>query len=82
MNEALQYLYYIYDKFIVFVFDTMEISPNVSIGWIALSVMLFGLLIRSILNIPRQMGSFDKFRAHTWDVTTEKGTHRVTKKRI
>lgn len=82
MSEALTYLYYIYDKFIVFVFDTMEIFEGVTVGWIVISLILFGLLIRSVLNVPRQMGSFDKFREHTWHVTTEKGTHSVTKKRI
>lgn len=53
MSEALTYLYYIFDKFVDFVFNGMEIATNVSVGWIAISVVLFSLLIRSILNIPR-----------------------------
>lgn len=80
MTQALQYLYYIYDKFIVFVFDTMEIVPNVTVGWILISIILFGLIIRSIINVPRQMGSFDKFREHTWSVQTHNGY--VKKRRI
>lgn len=53
MSEALNYLYYIYDSFIDFVFNTMTISDNVSVGWIAIVVILFGIMIRSILNLPR-----------------------------
>lgn len=53
MTEALNYLYYIYDSFLDFVFNQMEIANNVSIGWIAIVVILFGLMIRSILNLPR-----------------------------
>lgn len=82
MNEALTYLYYIYDKFIVFVFDTMEIFDGVTVGWIVISLILFGLIIRSVLNVPRQMGSFDKFREHTYRVDTSKGTQYVSKKRL
>lgn len=82
MATALQYIYYIYQKFIVFVFDTMEIQQGVTVGWILVSITLFGLLIKSILNVPRQMGSFDKFREHTWRVNTGKGTQYVSKKRL
>lgn len=53
MNEALSYLYYIFDKFVDFVFNGLEIAENVSVGWIAISCILFSLIIRSILNIPR-----------------------------
>lgn len=53
MTEALGYLYYIYDKFIDLVFNRLEITENVSIGWVIISVMLFSMLIRSILNLPR-----------------------------
>lgn len=84
MNEALIYLYYIYNKFIVFVFDTMEIAHNVSFGWIAISVMLFGLIIRSVLNIPKQMGSFDKFREHTYvtNTTNSDGSKTWSQRRV
>lgn len=59
MTEALGYLYYIYDKFIDLVFNRLEIVANVSIGWVIISVMLFSMLIRSILNLPRGV-HFDK----------------------
>lgn len=53
MEQALEYLYQIYQGFITMVFDDFAIASNVTIGWIAISVMVFGILINSILNIPR-----------------------------
>ena len=53
MAQALNYLYQIYQQFIGFVFNDMEIAPNVTFGWIAISVIVFGILINSILNIPK-----------------------------
>lgn len=82
MNQALTYLYYIYDKFVNLIFNQLEIATNVSIGWILVAVIIFGMLIRNILNLPRHMGSFDKFREHTWEVNTGKGTQHVTKRRL
>lgn len=64
MNEALTYIRYIFSKFVGFVFDDMAISNNVTIGWIAISVIVFSILISSILNLPRRMGSFEQFRDH------------------
>ena len=55
MNQALTYLYYIFDKFVSFVFNDMEIATNVTFGWVAVSVILFSLMIRSILNVPRSV---------------------------
>lgn len=66
MNEALTYIRYIFNKFVGFVFDDMAISNNVTIGWIAISVIVFSILISSILNLPRRMASFDMFREHTY----------------
>ena len=53
MNQALTYLYYIFDSFIDLVFNRIEIAQNVSIGWIMISIILFGLIIRSVLNLPK-----------------------------
>ena len=53
MAQALTFLYQIYQQFIGFVFNDMEIAPNVTFGWLAISVMVFGILINSILNIPK-----------------------------
>lgn len=53
MADALQYLYYIYDKFVDFVFNTMAIDNGITYGWIILSIVIFSIMIRSILNLPR-----------------------------
>lgn len=53
MEEALTYLYQIYQGFIRWVFDDMAIASNVTVGWIAISVIIFAILINSILNIPK-----------------------------
>lgn len=56
MNEALNYLYYIYDKFLDLVFNQFALfGDNVTVGWIAISVIVFYVLIGSILNIPKRM---------------------------
>ena len=66
MSIALTNIYYIITKCIDFVFNSMEISTNVTIGWIAIVVMVFSILIRSILNLPRGIAAFDMFREHTY----------------
>lgn len=66
MNDALTYIHYILTKCINFVFNDMEIAQNITIGWIAISIFVFSILISSILNLPRRMASFDMFREHTY----------------
>lgn len=66
MQKALDYIYYVFDKCIVFLFNDMELKTNVTFGWIVVSVIIFGLLIQNILNLPRHMSSFDKFREHEY----------------
>lgn len=80
MADALSYIYYTFDKFVTFVFSQMIIVDGVTFGWVCISLLLFSMLIRSILNMPRSMGSFDKFREHTWRVY-HNGEH-VSKQRI
>lgn len=82
MTEALTYIYYIFDAFIDCIFDDLEIFPGVTIGWVLVSVILFSLLIRNILNMPRGMGSFDKFREHKYFVGNEHHGHYVYKRRV
>lgn len=53
MEQALTYLFQIYQGFITWVFDDMTIASNVTVGWVAISVIIFGILINSILNIPK-----------------------------
>lgn len=60
MSDALTYLYYIFDKFVVFVFNTMEVSSGVTYGWIIISIFIFSILIRSILNLPKGVHFYRK----------------------
>lgn len=53
MNDALTYLYQIYSTFLDLVFNRFAISSNITIGWIAVSIMIMSLVIMSILNIPK-----------------------------
>lgn len=53
MADALNYLYQIFDGFINMVFNDFEIVNGVTVGWVAVSVIVFGILINSILNIPK-----------------------------
>lgn len=52
MSQALTYLYQIYSAFLDIVFNEFEISTNVTIGWIAMSIMVMSMMIASILNRP------------------------------
>lgn len=53
MAEALSYIYYIFDSFVDLLFNRLELFSNVSVGWILISISLFALLIRSVLNLPK-----------------------------
>ena len=59
MSTALGYLYNIYTAFLDIIFNQFAISTNVTIGWIFISIIIFGLMIQSILNIPKGV-SFKK----------------------
>ena len=53
MNDALNLIYYIFNKFIVTLFDTFTIASNVSIGWILVSIIIISIMISNILSIAR-----------------------------
>lgn len=55
MTEALQYIYYIFDKLLDWLFNSAEFFPNVTIGWVIITIILFGMVIKSIINIPRSV---------------------------
>lgn len=57
MQEALNIIFQIYSKFITLVFDTLELFPNVSIGWIAVVCVVFSILFRNILALPNKGSS-------------------------
>lgn len=58
MNEAINIVYEIYSAFIGLVFNTFDIGGGVTIGWVFVAVIVFGMLINSILNLPKGMGSY------------------------
>lgn len=54
MSQAWQYIWYIFSKFINFIFnETVFTSDGATIGWVAVVVFIFGMLIKSLLNLPR-----------------------------
>lgn len=52
MSDAITVFYYVFNKIYNFLFNQAVIETGVSIGWIFVTVVVFGLLIRSILNLP------------------------------
>lgn len=53
MTDAIEILYQIYFAFVNWIFNTANIVPGVSIGWIAVTVFVFSVLIHSLINIAR-----------------------------
>lgn len=57
MVDAINLLFQIYLKFVDFIFDKAEILNGVTLGWIVLSVLIFGVLIRSLMAVPSRSQS-------------------------
>lgn len=55
MAQALQYLYDIYSVFLDLIFNQFEIAQNVTIGWILIVIIVFGLMITNIMNLPKSV---------------------------
>lgn len=55
MSEALNVIYDIYTAFINLVFTSFDIGSGVTVGWVFVAVIVFGMLINSILNLPRSI---------------------------
>lgn len=53
MIDALTYIYYAYSKFLDLIFNQFQMFSGVYVGWVLISVLVFGILISSILNLPR-----------------------------
>lgn len=58
MTEALNFIYYIYDKFVDLVFNRLEFFNNVTVGWVAVGCFIFGILIKSLLALPRSAPTY------------------------
>lgn len=57
MTTALGYIYNIYTAFLNLVFNVFAISSGVTIGWIVITIIVFGLMINNILNLPKSAPS-------------------------
>ena len=57
MSEAITLFYQIIHILISWIFDA-EIVSGVSIGWVFVSIIVFSLLIRNILNVPKRSTTF------------------------
>lgn len=62
MSTALGYIWYIFDKLINWFFNDTEMFTNVTLGWVITVIIVFGLLIRSLLNVPRGARSINTRR--------------------
>lgn len=53
MTDALSIIYYVFNKFIDLLFNKFEIFPNVSIGWIMVSIIIISIMITNILSVAK-----------------------------
>ncbi len=61
MSDAITLFYQILQILVSWIFSA-EIVSGVSIGWIFVSVAIFSILVRSILNVPRSSNSLNVSR--------------------
>lgn len=52
MTDAITIFYSIFDKIYNLIFNQAVIVEGVSVGWVFIVVLIFGILIRMLLNIP------------------------------
>lgn len=57
MSDAITLFYQVLQILVSWVFS-VEIVSGVSIGWVFVSIIVFSLLIRNILNVPKRSTSF------------------------
>lgn len=53
MQDAITLFYKILNILVSWIFSA-EIVTGVSIGWVFVCIVIFGLLIRNILNVPKR----------------------------
>lgn len=53
MSEAINLVFYIFNKFINLLFNEIQILEGVYLGWIIIVVIIFGIIFNSLLNIPK-----------------------------
>lgn len=57
MQDAIKLFYQILHILVSWIFSA-EIVSGVSLGWVFVSIIVFSLLIRNILNVPKRSTTF------------------------
>lgn len=52
MSQAINVIFYIFNKVLDLLFNQVEIIEGVYLGWVLITIIVFGILISSILNVP------------------------------
>lgn len=73
MQNAINLFWYMFNKFLVLIFDDFEILPNVTIGWIIISAFVLSLIMGSILNIPNNIRFNKQYDGHP--IKSKKGVN-------
>lgn len=58
LQQALNFLYYIMNKFFNFIFEDMILTSSpgyVNFGWVILAIMVFGIIIKNVLAVPSNL---------------------------
>ena len=76
MNDAITVFFYVFNKIYNFLFNEALIEPGVSVGWIFVTVVIFGILIRTILNVPTGLHYGDHYVYKDGGYTTERGFYK------
>lgn len=53
MSQAINVVFYIFNKFINLLFNEIQIIDGVYLGWVIIVVIIFGIIFNSLLNIPK-----------------------------
>lgn len=53
MSDAINIVFYIFNKYINLLFNEIQILDGVYLGWVILVVIIFGIIFNSLLNIPK-----------------------------
>lgn len=84
MTNALNFIRYIFNKFIVLIFDDFTIINNVSLGWIFVVIILFSIMISNIISVARSYHrGMKQLPSETYGVTMHANgneTHYYTKR--
>lgn len=57
MTDALSIIYYIFNKFLILLFDTFEMFPNVTIGWVIVAIIIISIMASNILSMAKAHSS-------------------------